>query len=219
MVDLSGPSVPPKAGGTPKQLVVMLHGVGADGRDLIGLADVLATHLPHARFLAPNAPEPCDMAAFGYQWFSLRDRSQAVMLAGIMRSAPLIDAFLDQALERDGLDDQKLALLGFSQGTMMALHVAPRRSKRMAAVVGFSGALLGADALAAQIRSKPPIFLLHGDADDVVPVQALDAAVQGLQAAGIPVRWSVRRGLPHGIDPAGLADGAAFLAQAFEDAD
>lgn len=215
---LSGPSAAPAAGGPPRQLVVLLHGVGADGADLITLSQAMARALPHARFIAPNGPEPCDMAPMGYQWFSLADRDPARMLAGIRRSAPLIDAFLDAELAKDGLGDHQLALLGFSQGTMMSLHVAPRRARAMAGVLGFSGALLGEETLAAEARSRPPMLLIHGDADQVVPVQALHAAVAGLQAAEIPVQWSVRPHLAHGIDPEGIAAGSAFLAQAFRDA-
>lgn len=215
---LSGPSAAPAAGGPPRQLIVLLHGVGADGADLITLSQVLGQSLPHARFIAPNGPEPCDMAPMGYQWFSLSDRNPLRMLEGIKRSAPLIDAFIDAELAKDGLGDHQLALLGFSQGTMMSLHVAPRRAKAMAGVLGFSGALMGAETLAEEAVSRPPMLLIHGDADQVVPVQALQGAVAGLQAAGIPVQWSVRPGLPHGIDPEGIAAGAEFLARAFEDA-
>jgi phospholipase/carboxylesterase len=215
MARLSGPSHPPAAGGPPRQLVVLLHGVGADGADLIGLAPALAPQLPHAAFLAPDGPEPCDMAPYGRQWFSLRDRRPAALAAGVAATAPLVDAWLDAELARHGLTDRQLALIGFSQGCMLALHLAPRRPRAMAAVVGFSGALLGPERLAEQARSQPPVYLLHGDADEVVPVEALFAAVDGLQAAGLPVRWSLRPGLGHGIDPEGIAYAAAFLAAAF----
>jgi phospholipase/carboxylesterase len=217
MSRLSGPSIAPRSGGAAQQLVVLLHGVGADGQDLIGLAPALARVLPHAVFVAPNAPDPCDMAPFGYQWFSLQDRRPETLLRGVQAAAPLLDAFLDEELARHGLDDRRLALVGFSQGTMMSLHVAPRRVRPMAAVLGFSGALLGAEALPAEVVSRPPVFLIHGDADEVVPVGALAAAVAGLQAADIPVRWEIRPGLPHAIDPEGIAHGGAFLAAAFGD--
>lgn len=215
MAELSGPSAPPAAGGPPRQLVILLHGVGADGHDLINLSQSMGQKLPHAQFVAPNGPESCDMAPMGYQWFSLQDRTPGSMLAGIQRSVPLLNAFIDAELEKTGLDDRKLALLGFSQGTMMSLYTAPRRPKQMAGVLGYSGALLGSDTLASEAVSKPPTFLIHGDADQVVPVQALHAAVTGLEAAGIPVQSSVRPGLPHGIDPEGMAYGAAFLANVF----
>jgi len=216
MTRLSGPRVAPQSG-VAKQLVVLLHGVGADGDDLIGLAPALARFLPHAAFVAPNGPEPCDMAPFGYQWFSLQDRRPEALLRGVQAAAPLIDAFLDDELTRHGLDGRQLALLGFSQGTMMSLYVAPRRPTPLAAVLGFSGALLGADALKVEAISRPPVFLIHGDADEIVPVGSLAAAVAGLQAADIPVRFQIRPGLPHAIDPEGIAHGGAFLAAAFSD--
>ncbi|MEK0085975.1 alpha/beta hydrolase [Benzoatithermus flavus] len=211
MTTLYGPSMGPAAGGSPRTIVVLLHGVGADGQDLVDLASVLAPFLPHALFVAPDAPEPCDMAAFGRQWFSLQDRQPAALLAGIRRTAPLLDAHLDELLARHGLDESRLALLGFSQGAMMALHVAPRRTRPVAAVLGLSGALIGAEDLAREVRSRPPVMLIHGDADDVVPFEAMFAAVAGLQAAGIPVQWIRRPGLAHGIDPEGIAAGGRFL--------
>ncbi len=211
MTELSGPSAPPASGGPPRQLIILLHGVGADGNDLINLSQTMGQKLPHARFVAPNGPEPCDMAPMGYQWFSLQDRNPANMLSGIQRSAPLLNAFIDAELDKAGLDDRKLALLGFSQGTMMSLYIAPRRPKQMAGVLGYSGALIGGDTLASEALSKPPIFLIHGDADPVVPVQAMHAATADLQSAEIPVQWSVRPNLPHGIDPEGMAYGADFL--------
>jgi phospholipase/carboxylesterase len=202
----------PSAGGPPRQLVVLLHGVGADGQDLIGLAPMLAERLPHALFAAPDAPQPCDMAPYGRQWFSLQDRRPSALLAGTRRAAPPLDAFLDELLARHGLDESRLALLGFSQGTMMALHVASRRPRPVAAVLGFSGALIGAETLPQEVRSRPPVMLVHGDADDVVPVDAMFMAVEGLQAVDIPVQWILRPGLPHSVDPYGIAAGARFLA-------
>ena len=215
---LSGPSAAPAAGGPPRQLVILLHGVGADGNDLINLSQPLAQALPHARFVAPNAPEPCDMAPMGYQWFSLQDRTPDVMMKGVRHTAPMVDAFIDAELAKDGLADHQLALLGFSQGTMMSLHVAPRRAKPMAGLLCFSGALLSGELLRDEVESKPPVMLIHGDADTVVPVQAMHAAVASLQTADIAVQWMARPGLPHGIDPEGIAAGASFLAKAFEDA-
>jgi phospholipase/carboxylesterase len=208
---ISGPSMPPSKGGPPRRLVVLLHGLGADGRDLLGLAPALARHLPDAAFLAPDAPSPCDMAPYGRQWFSLQDRRPSAMLQGVRRAAPLLDEYLDQLLARHGLGDDRLALVGFSQGTMMALYTALRRPRPVAGVLGFSGALVGAAELAEEARSRPPVMLVHGDADDVVPVQAMFLAVEALGAAEVPVQWLLRPGLPHSIDPDGLEAGARFL--------
>lgn len=214
-IDLSGPSHPPAAGGPPRELIVLLHGVGADGADLISLAPLLAQALPHAEFLAPNAPFPCDMAPFGYQWFSLLDRSPAMMWAEIQASGPILDAWLDRQLAARDLTDSRLALVGFSQGTMMALHVAPRRARACAAVVGFSGALLGPEALMAEARSRPPTTLIHGDADPVVPFAAMGAAQAALAAAEIPAEAHRRPGLAHGIDETGIALAARALRTGF----
>lgn len=211
MKTLDGPRRAPASGSQAKQLVVLLHGVGADGQDLIGLAPALAPALPDAAFVAPDAPEPYDMAPFGRQWFSLSDRDPGAMLAGARRAGAALDAFLDGELQAQGLADSALVLAGFSQGTMMALHVGLRRPRPPAALIGFSGALLGAAQLADEIVSRPPVFLAHGDQDPVVPVRALHGAVAALEALDVPVTWSLRRGVAHGIDPGGLAEALRFL--------
>ncbi len=167
--------------------------------------------MPQAAFFAPDAPQPCDMAPYGRQWFSVQDRTPARMLAGARQAAPQLDAFLDALLERYRLPASRLALVGFSQGTMMSLHVAPRRPVALGAVLGFSGRLIGPETLAAETRSRPPVMLIHGDADDVVPVESLPLAVSALQAVDVPVQWIVRPGLPHSIDPFGIAEGVRFL--------
>ena len=212
---LSGPVRKPQRGGKPRQLVVLLHGVGADGNDLIGLAPYWAPLLPEAEFVAPDAPFPCDMAPFGRQWFSLQDRSPDAILAGVRATAPVLDAFLDDSLAALGLDAQRLALVGFSQGTMMALYVGLRRAAASAAILGYSGALVGAGQLAQEVRSRPPVLLVHGDADEIVPFQALSHAVKGLRAAGVPVEQLVCPGVGHSIDEAGLRRGGEFLSRAF----
>ncbi|HTP82142.1 MAG TPA: dienelactone hydrolase family protein [Alphaproteobacteria bacterium] len=208
---LDGPRFGPAAGGKPGRLVLLLHGVGADGHDLIGLAPYFAQGLPDAVFVSPHGPFPCDMAPMGRQWFSLQDRTPAVLFAGIQASAPILDAFIDAELQRYGLTDDRLALVGFSQGTMMSLYVAPRRAKPIAGVVGYSGALAGPERLPGDVKSKPPILLIHGDADPVVPFAAMAAAAQGLRAAGIQVETLRRPGLPHSIDEEGIAAGVKFL--------
>ncbi|TSD83527.1 prolyl oligopeptidase family serine peptidase [Mycobacterium sp. KBS0706] len=208
---LSGPRLAPASGRAPKALIVLLHGVGADGQDLIGLAPHWARHLPEAEFLSPDGPEPCDMAPYGRQWFSLQDRTPSVMEAGLQATLPVLNGFLDQALAERGLTDSDLALVGFSQGTMTSLYTALRRPRPCAAVIGYSGALLGAPTLARDIRSRPPVLLVHGEDDPVVPFGAMAVASQALQAAGVDVETLARPGLGHGIDPEGLAAGLAML--------
>ncbi len=215
LIELTAHSHPPAAGGHPRELVVLLHGYGADGRDLLGLAPSWARLLPHAEFVAPDAPFPCEMAPSGHQWFSFEDRSAEMLLAGAQAAAAMLDGFLDDLLHDRGLGDDRLALVGFSQGTMMALHVAPRRRRCAAAVLGFSGALLAPDLLPRDILSRPPMLLIHGDADQVVPFASLAVAQAGLQAVGVPVTARALPGLGHGIDERGLAEGGRFLADSF----
>ncbi len=211
---LDGPRLAP-ASGRAQQLVVFLHGYGADGNDLIGLGRQWQGLLPNAQFVAPNAPERCAMTPMGHQWFPLAMRDPAERWEGVQKAAPVLNAFLDAELERTGLADAELALVGFSQGTMMALHVGLRRPKPAAAIVGYSGALAGAEHLAAEIAAKPPILLVHGDQDPVIPVEALHHAREHLAATGLAVEWHVAEGVPHGIDAAGLKLGGLFLARAF----
>src|SRR5208282_2564848 len=214
LFNLAGPSFPPLAGGAAKELVILLHGWGADGNDLIGLAPHWAQSLPHAEFLSPHGPFPCDMG-FGRQWFSLVDRSPERVLAGVRATAPAIDGFIDEALEARGLDESRLALVGFSQGTMMALYVALRRARKLAGVVGYSGRLLDGPSLAEEIASKPRVLLVHGTADEMLPIEGMREAKRVLQALGVPVEAYERPGLGHGIDEFGLEAGRRFLAQAF----
>jgi phospholipase/carboxylesterase len=210
---LSGPERPPARGRAPARLVVLLHGLGADGGDLIGLADAWAKLLPDAAFLAPDAPEPCDMAPMGRQWFSLQSHTPEALHAGVRGAAPVLARYLDAQCARFGLAESRVALVGFSQGTMMALYVALRRAQALGCVVGYSGALVGAETLDGELRARPPILLVHGDADEVVPVGALFGAVGALGAAGVAAEWHVCRGLGHGIGEDGLAIGGRFLAE------
>jgi phospholipase/carboxylesterase len=206
---LSGPVQPPLRGQA-RHLVVLLHGWGADGNDLIGLAPAWARQLPDARFVAPHAPDPCDQNPMGRQWFSFVDSRPEALAKGAERARALIDGFLDAELQRLSLGDERLALVGFSQGAMMALYVALRRARRCAAVVGYSGALID-DGLAGAVVSRPPVLLVHGDADTMMPIASLHAALAGLGAAEIPVQFHIARGQGHGIDEEGLALGGAFL--------
>jgi phospholipase/carboxylesterase len=208
---LNGPVQKPLSGGKPRKLVLLLHGVGADGNDLIGLAPVWAPLLPDAEFVSPDAPFPCDMAPFGRQWFSLQDRSPAAVLAGVRASAPILDGFIDDLLAARGLTESDLALVGFSQGTMMSLYMALRRERPVAGILGFSGALVGPEALPAEMRARPRVLLVHGDADPIIPFQALAAAERALKSAHVPVETLTCPGLEHGIDEAGLRAGGKFL--------
>lgn len=200
--------------GQVKSAVVFLHGYGADGADLLGLADPLAPHLPDTLFLAPDAPEPCVGNPFGRQWFPipwLDGSSEEAAAEGLRRSAADLNAFLDGVLAAEGLAASQLALVGFSQGTMMSLEVAPRREEPVACVVAFSGRLLRPDALAEEAISKPPVLLLHGDADPVVPFADMGRAGDALVAAGFETYGHVMRGTGHGIAPDGLSMALAFL--------
>jgi phospholipase/carboxylesterase len=211
MAALSGPSRPPASGGRPTRLVILLHGLGADGNDLIGLAPYWAPLLPTAEFLSPNAPFPCDMTPYGYQWFSSQDRSPAAVLAGVRAAAPFLDSFIDNALAQRGLDDGDLALVGFSQGTMMSLFVGLRRGAPLAGIVGFSGRLLAPELLANELRSHPPVLLVHGTDDPLVPYDSLAAAEKSLTAVGVAVDTLTCPGIGHSIDENGLRCGGAFL--------
>lgn len=211
--DLTGPARTPADGRPARQLVVLLHGLGADGHDLIDLADAWAPLLPRAAFLSPHAPFPCDMAPYGRQWFSLRDWTMASLTAGVQAAAPVLQGFLDRERRALGLSWSQIALVGFSQGTMLALHLAPRLPEPLGAVVGFSGALAGPELLPMQIRSRPPVLLLHGEADGVVPAAASMLAAQALEQDGIPVTLHVQPGLDHALDEDGIARAGQFLAR------
>jgi phospholipase/carboxylesterase len=178
---LEGASYGPQNDGKAGHLVILLHGYGADGNDLIGLAPVLGPLMPDTVFYAPNAPFPCEGNPFGYQWFPVSRLDPALALAGVRSAAPLVDAFLDEKMAEHGLDESKTALVGFSQGTMMALHVGLRRPRPLAGIVGFSGMLAGAEILKDEIKSRPPILLAHGDSDEMLPHVLTEKAAEALR--------------------------------------
>jgi phospholipase/carboxylesterase len=211
---LTGPERP-AASGSADSLVIFLHGYGADGNDLIGLAEPMAPHLPNTRFLAPNAPEPCPGNPTGFQWFPipwLDGSSEAAMRASATRSFRLLDDWLD-AVAGQGVGPDRTVLVGFSQGTMMALHVGLRRRAPLAGIVGFSGRLLEPERLGAEIAARPPVLLIHGDQDPVVPFESLGLAADALAAAEVETYTHVSRGIGHGIAPDGLGVALAFIRQ------
>jgi phospholipase/carboxylesterase len=209
--ELSGPSLEPASGGAAESLVILLHGVGADGNDLIGLAPHFARALPNTAFISPNAPYPCDMAPMGYQWFSIQTQDPAIRLPEIRKTSEILNAFIDAQLAARGLSDDRLALLGFSQGTMMSLFTAPRRPNPCAGIMAYSGRMEGGAELAAEIKSRPPVVMVHGDQDELLPVSSMTDAADRLRDNDIDVETHVHAGLGHGIDEAGVQMGMKFL--------
>lgn len=205
--------VPPHAGGTPYSLVFLLHGLGDNGAGLLDLAPPLAAYLPNTLFYSPNAPDAYEMAPGGRQWFGLQDWSQDAIYNGALRAAPALDAYIDDRLAAHSLPPSRLALLGFSQGGMMALHVGLRRNPALAGIVSFSGALVGADKIDKATVAKPPVLLVHGMMDTVVPYAAMPASSHYLEAAGLQVQTETRPMLGHSIDQEGLTKAGLFLRQ------
>jgi phospholipase/carboxylesterase len=216
MTQLDGPRWGPGEGNA-RQLVVLCHGVGADGHDLIDLAPHWAAALPHAAFAAPDAPESYDQAPFGRQWFSLADRTPARLAAGAAVAAVALGRFIDAELLRLQLPASAYALVGFSQGAMTALHAGLRRAVPPRAILAYSGALLAPEGIADSGASLPPVLLVHGEADEVVPAERSRQAAAALRAAGVAVDTLFCPRLGHGIDDAGLSAGALFLQKAFAD--
>ena len=215
--ELDGPRLEPRAGPA-RQLVVFLHGYGADGNDLIEIGRAWQGLLPQAAFVSPHAPEPCGQAPTGRQWFPLTMRDPNERWTGVNKAAPVLQRFLDAELARRRLQPSALALVGFSQGTMMSLHVGLRQQAAPFAIVGYSGLLsvpaeLDPDKFAAEIRTRPPVLLIHGDRDDLIPVEAMFQAANGLASLEIPVEWHMSAGIGHGIDQEGLRHGGEFLAR------
>ena len=210
---IDGPRLEPAAGGPAKSLVIFLHGYGADGNDLIAIGQQWARDLPDTAFVAPHAPEACSMAPVGRQWFALTMRDPGEYGRGVAAARPELDAFFDVEMQRHGVDEASTALVGFSQGTMMALHAGLLRDKPFAGLLGYSGLLADPAAIKAGPSQKPPILLIHGEQDEMIPVGALFAATEGLSAADIPVAWHISKGIGHGIAPDGLELGADFLAR------
>ena len=211
---VDGKSLQPRSGAAPRQIVLLLHGYGSNGADMISLAPHWQDALPDALFLAPHAPQRCGMMATGYQWWGLASFAPQALAAGAASAAPAINAFIDRKLAQYGLTEADLALVGFSQGTMMALHVGLRRPRPVAAIVGYSGMLTSAAGSKDTEVAKSPVLLVHGTADPVVPVAALHDAERRLEQLGVAVTTHVSHGLGHSVDPEGLRLGREFVAGA-----
>jgi phospholipase/carboxylesterase len=222
---LDGPRLSPSNGKSAEKLVILLHGYGADGKDLIGLAQYWQQDFPNTAFAAPNAPEPCEMSPFGRQWFSLAkydpelqrrnpETGAAIfdqMIEGVDRARNIVLQFLASEMDRHALGLSDVAFVGFSQGTMVSLYTGLRLPQQIAGVLGYSGALVGASTLAQDIQSRPPVCLVHGEVDDIVPFPAMDTAKKALKNADVPVTDHPCPGLGHGIDQQGLDVGRQFL--------
>lgn len=211
---IDGPRLPPASGVKAQALIVLLHGYGSNGDDLIGLAPYWTKIAPNAQFVSPNAPERIAGMPSGFQWFPLSRMDPHLLESGAARATDALNRFIDRELERYGLDESKLVLVGFSQGTMMALHVGLRRNKAPAGILGYSGMLIAPEKLKNEAKSKPPVLLVHGDRDDVVPLPAMFEAADALCAAGLSAQWHISYGVPHSIGPDGLDLGGAFLKMA-----
>lgn len=213
---VNGSSLQPLSGGRPKQIVLLLHGYGSSGADLIALAPHWQRDLPDALFLAPNAPQRLTYHSSGYQWWPLSAFTPQALALGAASAAPAIEAFIARKLSQYGLTEANLAIVGFSQGTMMALHVGVRMLRQIAAIVGYSGMLTGGRELSQLPITTPPILLVHGSADPVVPVAALHAAKAQLEHLGIDVTSHISLGVGHSVDPVGLRMGGEFIGKAFK---
>ena len=212
-MDLTGPRIEPIGGGPARSAVLLLHGYGADGNDLIGLAAEWAPALPETLFYSPHAPFPCEAAGFGRQWFGFQNKRQDLVALEVATAARIIDREVDGFLKELKLPPGRLVLAGFSQGAMMALHIGLRRAEPVAGILAYSGLLMAPELLEMQIRSKPPVLLIHGDRDELIPVQALFHATQALAALEVPTEWHISPGIGHGIDQEGLRQGGEFLAR------
>ena len=214
MTKLSGPMLPPRSGGLPQQAVVLLHGYGSDGSDLIGLAPHWQDVLPDAVFISPNGPDACKQFAAGYQWFdvSFDEDRLARRQTGVVGAAPVLVEFLDDLWAQTGIAPAQTLLVGFSQGAMMALHVGLSLPQPLMGIIGFSGAFLPPEGFGEGQFAKPPVCLVHGDSDTVVDPAHSAEADAALRAAGVDVRYHVSPGVGHGIAPDGLGYATDFIA-------
>lgn len=208
---LTGPYLEPASGNKPESIIIFLHGLGADGNDLISLGKEWSALLPDTVFISPNAPQNCDFAPVGYQWFSLTNLDPNIMLEGAQNTAPLLNNYIDECLEHFQLTEDRLCIVGFSQGTMMALYVMPRRQKQCAGILGYSGMVLGPHLLEKETVSRPPCLLIHGMEDQIVPFWTMGMTEKAMKEAKFDVATNPRPALGHGIDSDGMLKGGEFL--------
>lgn len=208
-IEIDGPRLEPETG--IKKLVIFLHGYGSNGEDLISLTEHFYKALPDTAFVGPHAPFACGMNPAGREWFPITSLSYEERRVGTMENHHHLDAFIDAQKQHYNIKDQDIVLIGFSQGTMMALYVAPRRAKPLAAVIGFSGALTCSETLKDETKSHPPILLIHGDKDEVVPFEELAKAQKDLENNGINVTTHTSKGMGHSIAPDGIKLASEFL--------
>ncbi len=199
------------SGKPPTSIVILLHGYGSNGEDLIGLAPYWTQDLPDAVFVSPDAPFSCEMG-FGFQWFGLQSWAPMALQAGAETASSFLNTFIDDQMKKYNLPASKLALVGFSQGTMMSLYIGPRRKEKLGGIVGFSGGLIGGEGLIGQPSiTKPPVYLAHGEMDSVVPVAAFFHAKETLRQAGFDVTGHTTPGMAHTIDEQGIHEAGIFL--------
>ena len=215
MTAIDGPSIHPLSGSKARQLVIFCHGYGADGNDLIGLANYFQQILPDAYFISPNAPESCPMNPMGYQWFDFTSNDPDLIWKKVNDAGEILNNFIDTKLNELNLSDKDLSLVGFSQGTMMSLHVGLRRNATMSSIVGFSGRLIREDTLSDEMKSKPPVYLIHGDQDPMVPYSDTINAAKILKDLDVDVQSHISPNTPHSIAQDGLEIAIKFLSSNF----
>ena len=204
----------PASKAKPKQLIILCHGLGADAYDLIDLAPSWQHACPDALFASVHAPFPHE-SGFGRQWWNVGDRSPLIAEAGVRTAAPYLHGFIDAELARLALPAEASAIMGFSQGAMMALFTGLRHLPAPRAILAYSGALIAPASLAAELKNRAPVLLVHGESDEAVPVSRSRDAEAALQAAGVPVEAHYIPRLGHGLDDTGIALGALALQRGF----
>jgi len=201
----------PKSGKKAKSLVILLHGLGADADDLYGIIPEFDKHLPDTHFISVNAPYPCDMMPFGRQWFSMTTWTESAILEGLKTVEPILNNYIEEQKSRFSIEDKDIALLGFSQGSILSIHTALRRKTTLAGVLAYSGMIIAPQTLKTELQSKTPICMVHGTFDFVVPFAQFNSSVEALETYHIPHEAHPINGLAHGIDPQGINIGVNFL--------